>query len=100
MVLGMHTFPSSEPMDADIARRMRPDLEDPEGGLWKEIGSYSPGQMVQNVVDAMGVPVSAASNIGFVVEAETWLTIVLMTGWLSKFPKMKAAILESNATNT
>jgi predicted TIM-barrel fold metal-dependent hydrolase len=98
MVLGMHTFPSSEPMNADIARRMRPDLDDPEGGLWKEIGSYSPGQMVQNVVDAMGVPVSATSNIGFMVEAETWLTIVLMTGWLNKFPKMKAAILESNAT--
>ena len=98
MVLGMHTFPSSEPMNAEIARRMRPDMEDPEGGLWKEITSYSPGQMVQNVVDSMGVPVSATSNIGFMVEAETWLTIVLMTGWLNKFPRMKAAILESNAT--
>jgi predicted TIM-barrel fold metal-dependent hydrolase len=28
----------------------------------------------------------------------TWLTTVLMTGWLDKFPRLRAAVLESNAT--
>ena len=98
MVLGMHTFPSSEPQTMDMAARMRMDLTKPAAGPWYEVTAYSPGQMVQNVVDAMGVPVNASPNIGFIVEAQTWLTIVLMTGWLAKFPKMKAAILESNAS--
>ncbi len=98
LVLGMHTFPSSEPLNEDMARRMLPDRDQTAtAGPWHEINAYSPGQMVQNVIDAMGVPVSATSNIGFIVEAETWLTIALMTGWLAKFPRMKAAILESNA---
>jgi len=28
----------------------------------------------------------------------TWLTTVLMTGWLEKFPRLRCAVLESNAT--
>jgi len=67
-------------------------------GLWQETIVYSPGQMVQNVINAMGVPVNASENLGFILEAMTWTTIVLMTGWLEKFPRMKAAILESNAS--
>jgi len=30
-------------------------------------------------------------------EAVVWVTTVLMPGWLDKFPKLKAAVLESNA---
>jgi uncharacterized protein len=109
LVLGMHTFPSSEPMSEDLARRMAEGVARGNGqpnavqegdgtGLWREVTVYSPGQMVQNVINAMGVPVSAAENMGFIMEAMTWSTIVLMTGWLEKFPRMKAAVLESNAT--
>ena len=36
--------------------------------------------------------------MGFVMEAMTWVTAVVMTGWLDKFPKLKAAVLESNAS--
>ena len=98
IVLGMHTFPSYEPLNEDMARKMRPDLEaEATAGTWHEITAYSPGQMVQNVVDCMRVPVVASQNIGFILEAQTWLTIVLMTGWLAKFPRLKTAILESNA---
>jgi len=32
------------------------------------------------------------------MEAMVWVTTVLMTGWLDKFPKLKAAVLESNAS--
>ena len=28
----------------------------------------------------------------------TWTGVVLMTGWLEKFPRMKVAILESNSS--
>ena len=89
MVLGMHTFPSYEPLTESLAKRM---------GI-PEVNIYSPGQMVQNVVSSMGFPtLLAGQNIGFIVEAMTWLTVVLMTGWLDKFPRLTAAILESNAT--
>jgi predicted TIM-barrel fold metal-dependent hydrolase len=30
-------------------------------------------------------------------EATTWTTAVLMTGWLEKFPRLRVAVLESNA---
>jgi predicted TIM-barrel fold metal-dependent hydrolase len=36
--------------------------------------------------------------LGFIFEAMTWLTTVLMTGWLDKFPRLRTAVLESNAT--
>jgi predicted TIM-barrel fold metal-dependent hydrolase len=89
LVLCMHTFPSGEPLTPDLARRMGLD----------EVTVYSPGQMVQNVVSSMGFPSMLASqNVGFIVEAMTWTTIVLMTGWLDKFPRLRAAVLESNAS--
>lgn len=109
IVLGMHTFPASEPLTEDLARRMSQASASADGesklamdedgsGLWREVSVYSPGQMVQNIVNAMGQRVWAAENIGFIMEAMTWTTVVLMTGWLEKFPRMKAAVLESNAT--
>ena len=40
----------------------------------------------------------ATRPIGFMAEAMTWTGVVLMTGWLEKFPRLKVAILESNSS--
>jgi hypothetical protein len=32
------------------------------------------------------------------MEAMTWVTVVVQTGWLEKFRRLKAAVLESNAS--
>jgi len=32
------------------------------------------------------------------MEAMTWVTVVVQTGWLEKFPALNAAVLESNAS--
>src|SRR5262249_32654030 len=40
----------------------------------------------------------ASETLGFVMEAMTWVTKVVMTGWLEEFPTLKAAVLESNAS--
>ncbi|HLG70472.1 MAG TPA: amidohydrolase family protein [Chloroflexota bacterium] len=109
LVLGMHTFPSSEPLSSELAAMMQAGSKQPDAGaadapfqsgagLWREVAVYSPGQLVQNIVNVMGVPVNASENVGFMFEAMTWLTIVLMTGWLEKFPRLMAAVLESNAS--
>jgi len=42
--------------------------------------------------------IDASESLGFIMEAMTWLTTVLMTGWLQKFPRLTCAVLESNAT--
>jgi predicted TIM-barrel fold metal-dependent hydrolase len=42
--------------------------------------------------------IDSSEALGFIFEAMTWLTTVLMTGWLEKFPRLRAAVLESNAT--
>ncbi len=109
LVLGMHTFPSSEPLSEELAAKMQASSKQPDAGatnapfqsgsgLWREVIVYSPGQLVQNIVNIMGVPVNASENVGFMFEAMTWLTVVLMTGWLAKFPHLRAAVLESNAS--
>src|SRR5207249_8756959 len=59
---------------------------------------YSPGQFVSNIVFAMEPTIDASESLGFIMEAMTWLTTVLMTGWLQKFPRLTCAVLESNAT--
>src|SRR5207253_8442481 len=59
---------------------------------------YSPGQSVSNIVFSMEPSIDSSEALGFIIEAMTWLTSVLMTGWLDKFPRLRAAVLESNAT--
>ena len=46
----------------------------------------------------MDPTIDASEALGFIMEAMTWVTTVLMTGWLDKFPRLKAAVLESNAS--
>jgi hypothetical protein len=59
---------------------------------------YSPGQFVSNITAAMDPAIDASETLGFVMEAMTWVTTVVQTGWLEKFPTLKAAVLESNAS--
>ena len=97
MVLGMHTFPSrGEAMSPEIDKRMganRKRLFSDE-----DIMVYSPGQFVANIMQIMGSKQAGDAAYGFMAEAMTWTGVVLMTGWLEKFPKLKVAILESNSS--
>ena len=99
LVLAMHTFPSREALTPDWAQRMAEARGSGQGLLFTdEAVVYSPGQFVSNVAFAMDPAIDTSEALGFVMEAMTWLTTVLMTGWLEKFPRLKAAVLESNAS--
>ena len=97
IVLGMHTFPSrGEALSPELDRRMganRKRLFSDE-----EILVYSPGQFVANIMQVMGSRQAGDAAYGFIAEAMTWTGVVLMTGWLEKFPQLKVAILESNCS--
>lgn len=97
IVLGMHTFPSrGEAMSPELDKRMganRKRLFSDE-----DIMVYSPGQFVANIMQIMGSKQAGDAAYGFMAEAMTWTGVVLMTGWLEKFPKLKVAILESNSS--
>ena len=100
VVLAMHTFPSREALTPDWAQRMAQARGHSGQGLMftDEAVVYSPGQFVSNITAAMDPAIDASETLGFVMEAMTWLTVVVQTGWLEKFPKLKAAVLESNAS--
>jgi len=97
IVLGMHTFPSrGEAMSPELDQRMganRTRLFSDE-----DILVYSPGQFVANIMQIMGSKQAGDQAYGFIAEAMTWTGVVLMTGWLEKFPRLKVAILESNSS--
>ena len=97
IVLGMHTFPSrGEAMSPGLAERMGADRRRLFGD--EDILVYSPGQFVANIMQAMGSKQAGDAAYGFIAEAMTWTGVVLMTGWLEKFPRLKVAILESNSS--
>jgi len=97
MVLGMHTFPSrGEAMSAELDQRMGANRKRLFGD--EEILVYSPGQFVANIMQMMGSKQAGDAAFGFIAEAMTWTAVVLMTGWLEKFPRLKVAILESNCS--
>jgi len=99
VVLAMHTFPSREALTPEWAQRIAQTRGAGTGLLFTdEAVVYSPGQFVSNVVFAMEPTIDASESLGFIMEAMTWLTAVLMTGWLEKFPRLTCAVLESNAT--
>ncbi|HEY3098645.1 MAG TPA: amidohydrolase family protein, partial [Methylomirabilota bacterium] len=99
VVLAMHTFPSREALTPEWAQRIAQTSGAGTGLLFTdESVVYSPGQFVSNIVFAMEPTIDASESLGFIMEAMTWLTTVLMTGWLEKFPRLKCAVLESNAT--
>ena len=99
VVLAMHTFPSREALTSEWAQRIAQTRGAGTGLLFTdEPVVYSPGQFISNIVFAMEPTIDASESLGFIMEAMTWLTTVLMTGWLEKFPRLKCAVLESNAT--
>jgi hypothetical protein len=99
VVLAMHTFPSREALTAEWAERIARTRGTGHGLLFTdEAVVYSPGQFVSNIVFSMEPTIDASESLGFIFEAMTWLTTVLMTGWLDKFPRLRTAVLESNAT--
>jgi uncharacterized protein len=99
VVLAMHTFPSREALTPDWAERMAKARGSGQGLLFTdEAVVYSPGQFVSNIAFAMDPAIDTSEALGFMMEAMTWLTTVLMTGWLDKFPTLKVAVLESNAS--
>jgi predicted TIM-barrel fold metal-dependent hydrolase len=99
VVLAMHTFPSREALTPDWAERMAKARGSGQGLLFTdEAVVYSPGQFVSNIAFAMDPAIDTSEALGFMMEAMTWITTVLMTGWLDKFPTLKVAVLESNAS--
>jgi uncharacterized protein len=99
IVLAMHTFPSREAITPEWAERMAKARGSGQGLLFTdEAVIYSPGQFVSNICFGMDPDIDSSEALGFVMEAMTWLTAVLMTGWLEKFPTLKVAVLESNAS--
>ncbi len=99
VVLAMHTFPSREALTPEWGERMARTRGSGDGLLFTdEAVVYSPGQFVSNIVFSMEPSIDSSEALGFIFEAMTWLTAVLMTGWLDKFPRLRAAVLESNAT--
>src|SRR5258706_12337448 len=99
-VLAMHTFPSREALTPEWGERMAQARGHSGQGLLftDESVVYSPGQFVSNITAAMDPTIDASETLGFLLEAMTWVTVVVQTGWLEKFPKLKAAVLESNAS--
>ncbi len=100
LVLAMHTFPSREALTPEWGQRMAQARGHSGQGLMftDEAVVYSPGQFVSNIAAAMDPTVDTSETLGFVMEAMTWVAVVMQTGWLDKFPKLKAAVLESNAS--
>jgi predicted TIM-barrel fold metal-dependent hydrolase len=97
VVLGMHTFPSrGEAMSPELDRRMGANRKRLFGD--EEVLVYSPGQFVANIMQLMGSKQAGDAAFGFIAEAMTWTAVVLMTGWLEKFPRLKVALLESNCS--
>jgi predicted TIM-barrel fold metal-dependent hydrolase len=100
LVLAMHTFPSREALTPEWGERMAQARGHSGQGLLftDESVVYSPGQFVSNITAAMDPAIDASETLGFLMEAMTWVTVVVQTGWLEKFPRLKAAVLESNAS--
>ncbi|HEY2106696.1 MAG TPA: amidohydrolase family protein [Candidatus Binataceae bacterium] len=80
VVLGIHTFPSPLAMGIDPIDNAR-----------------SPGDYVERSGRGTG-RVVVSSTFSFILEATVWLSQVLLSGLLDRYPRLKMAIFESNAT--
>ncbi|MBI3743611.1 MAG: amidohydrolase family protein [Chloroflexi bacterium] len=81
LVVGMHTFPADHAAFLGDANAM-----------------YSPGNLVSPTGHGEGVQQGLTSQtLSFIYEATVWLSQVLMSGFLDRYPKIKMAIFESNA---
>ena len=80
VVLGVHTFPSPLAMGIDPIDNAR-----------------SPGDYVERSGRGTG-RIVVSSTFSFILEATVWLAQVLLSGLLDRYPRLKMAIFESNAT--
>ena len=104
LALGMHTFPSGgEAVTEAMAERMSTGTQGKSGAQRSpftahNVHVYSPGQFVENIMRSMGSVQPGSESLSFISEAQTWMMVVLLTGWLEKFPRLRVAILESNSS--
>ena len=84
LVVGMHSFTSS-----DFANAI-----DGSDHVW------SVGRIVERALNPnqIGPPGSRSATLGFIHEAMAWLPSVLLSDFFVRFPGIKMAIMESNAT--
>jgi predicted TIM-barrel fold metal-dependent hydrolase len=82
MVYGMHPFPafgSSKP-----------------SGYSEQ---YSGAELIRRTVATSGLPHSFLTNVqNFQAEAALWVTVVLMSGFFERHPKINAAVFEASST--
>ena len=88
LVLGMHTFPATNP---ELGTAVR--LPTPPANM------MSPGELIGRAGEMhTGGRMVDIQTLSFVFEAVTWLGQVLLSGMLDLYPKLRMAIFESNAT--
>ncbi len=82
MVYGMHPFPafgSSKP-----------------SGYSEQ---YSGAELIRKTIATAGLPHSFLTNVqNFQAEAALWVTVVLMSGFFERHPKINAAVFEASST--
>jgi len=82
MVYGMHPFPafgSSKP-----------------SGYSEQ---YSGAELIRKTIATAGLPHSFLTNVqNFQAEAALWVTVVLMSGFFDRHPKINAAVFEASST--
>ncbi len=66
-------------------------------GGQKQETQYSPGQLLDRSVRP-GQMQGAGQSLSFVHEAMAWVAGVLLSGFLERYPALKMAVFESNAT--
>jgi uncharacterized protein len=82
MVYGMHPFPAT-------------GLNKPPGYAEQ----YSGAELIQRTIRTSGLPHTFLGNMqAFMAEASTWVTMVLMSGFFERYPKLKACVFESDST--
>jgi predicted TIM-barrel fold metal-dependent hydrolase len=82
LIYGMHPFPAL--------------------GALKPAGyseQYSGSELIALTATSAGLPHSFLTNVqNFQAEASLWVSIVLMTGFFEKYPKVRAAVFEASST--
>ena len=82
LVYGMHPFPA-------------PGAAMPPG--YSE--QYSGAQLIRRTMTTSGIPHSFLTNVqNFQAEAALWVTMVLMSGFFERHPRINAAVFEASST--
>ncbi len=66
-------------------------------GGQEQSSMYSPGELVEYAVGGEQIQ-GSSQTLSFIYEAMTWITGVLLSGFLERYPRLKMAIFESNAS--